>query len=392
MSAQARPNLTPADDARRSGLMLQHAQALKAGDHPRALAALQELVNLDHASKDPFPQIDAEQIFAPLEPLKYVIRGIDLCPGAPALWAGYGYSKKTVSAQSAALTIASGGGKVWGAFEAPEGRVLHIDYEQGSRLTRERYQRLAHPMMVGPADLQQRLVLVALPGRYLDQPTAESDLARLVEGFTLVIVDSLKAAAPTIEENSSDARSVLDRLTRVSEKTGATFVVIHHARKPNQNQLGGSKMAIRGSGALFDACGSVLVFEGEKGRPTRVSHEKARASGILAPDFELDVSDVPDGSNPRAGLVVTAHAAPDREAAADSAARDRRLAQNSRLRGELRELFEREPEQGSARAIAEKIGRRRVDVAAVLELMADAGEIEATGKTNNRRHRWLGTK
>lgn len=336
------------------------------------------------------PRLDAAGIFAPLEPIAYVIQAIDLCPGAPGMWAGFGFSGKTVAAQAAALAIAAGLGKVWGAFNAPQGKAVHIDWEQGPRLTRERYQRLGAAMMIGPSDIGDRLSLVSMPSRYLDEPAAEAELCKLADGVQLVIVDSLRAAAPSLDENSSDVRRVLDTLGRVSSRTGAAFLVIHHARKPNQQQAGGTKMAIRGSGALFDACGSVLVFEAEKGQPTRVSHEKARASGVLTDDFTLTIADVPDGSNPRAGLVVTAEAAPSREQQNEDAARDRQLARSKQLREELTALFQEKRELGGTDSIAERIGRKAADVRRVLGSMVSDGLVESVGNTSNRRHRWLG--
>ena len=363
--------------------MSQATAPKKPAGHAEHLADVRDMV----PPPDPFPKLGAPEIFAPLPPIGYVIRAIDLCPGAPALWAGYGYSGKTAAAQSAALAIAGGVGKVWDCFAAPRGRALHLDYEQGSRLTRERYQRLGFAASLGPSDLGDRLSLVTMPTRYLDQPAAESDLERIAAGYQLVIVDSLRAAAPTVDENSSEVRRTLDMLSRVSERTAAAFVVIHHARKPNTTQQGGAKMAIRGSGALFDAAGSVLVFEAEKGEPARVSHEKARSSGILCDDFLLTISDLPDSADPRAGLLVAASSAPSREDQVEDQARARRLARAERLCLELRELFDREPEQGGADSIATKLGRRPADVRAALKLIVDAGEVEPTGATRDRRHR-----
>lgn len=377
-------------DARESLLLQQHAQALKAGDLVRAHAVLGQIVEIRGAEENPFPIIDSAGIFAPLEPVNYIIRAIDLCPGAPGLWAGYGFSKKTITAQAAALDIAAGTGKVLGCFASTTGRVLHLDYEQGSRLTRERYQRLGFARMIGPSDLGDRLSLVSMPRRYLEHPAAEAELCRLVDGYSLVIADSLTAACPTIEQNASEARRPLDMTTRVSEKTGAAFLWIHHARKPSLNQAGGLKMAIRGSGAIFDACGSVLVFEGERDQPARVSHEKARSSGVLTEDFEVDVADIPDGANPRAGVLVTATAAPSREDAAEDAARERRIAKTDRLAEELCALFEREPEQGGADSIATKLGRKPADVRPVLRVIVDRGWVVADGKTSDRRHAWKG--
>jgi hypothetical protein len=251
--------------------------------------------------------LSVDEIFAPLPSVHYLVEALDLCAGSPALVAGYGFSGKTAALQSAAVSIATGQ-RVWGTYAARQGRVIHLDYEQGSRLTRERYQRLAAAHMITPDELADRLALVCMPGLNLSSSDAERFLAKQVEHFDLAIVDSFRAACPGIDENSSEAREPLDMLGRISEKTGCAFAVIHHARKPSATQFGGAKMAVRGSGALFDACSSVLVLEAEKGKPTKVTHEKARTSGICSDDFLLRIEDREVGSDPRGGLVVTAEA------------------------------------------------------------------------------------
>jgi RecA-family ATPase len=218
----------------------------------------------------PFKRLGVADIFAPLPPVPWLVQALDLCPGAASLFAGYGFSGKTVAVQDLALAVATGT-KAWGTFNVRPGRVLHIDYEQGRRLTFERYQRLAAYRMIAPTELAESLSVVALPAVYLDTLGMEAMLTRECEGHALVVVDSLRAAAPTIEENDSGVRCVLDLLSRVSEKTGCVPIVIHHARKPSQDKTGGAKMAIRGSGAIFDACASVLVFDGQKGEPTRTA-------------------------------------------------------------------------------------------------------------------------
>jgi hypothetical protein len=142
---------------------------------------------------------------------------------------------------------------------------------------------------------------------YLDRRGAEFVLCRQCKECALLVVDSLRAAAPSLEENDSRFRGVLDMLARVSEKTGVVVLLIHHARKPQRGApAGAAKMAIRGSGAIFDACASVLVFEAEKGQATRVHHEKARTSGRTTDDLVLEIQDVEVDGDLRGGLVVEA--------------------------------------------------------------------------------------
>jgi hypothetical protein len=92
--------------------------------------------------------LDGAAIAAPLPPLAYLVRGLALVAdaGPPHLMAGYGYSGKTLALQSMALSLAAAR-NVWGFYPCPDRRqVVHVDFEQGERLTRIRYQRLARAM------------------------------------------------------------------------------------------------------------------------------------------------------------------------------------------------------------------------------------------------------
>jgi hypothetical protein len=252
--------------------------------------------------------VPASEIFAPLSPVNYLVEALDICPGAPTMVAGYGFSMKTISWQSAAIGIATGR-RVWNEFKARRGRVLHIDYEQGRPLTFRRYQRLAVGMGIDWRELEGQLAVLSLPTVHFESITQSDALCRLVDGYDLVIFDSYRASCPAIEENSSEARVPLDLQLRASDRTGATFVTIHHCRKPTEGAPGGARMALRGSSAIYDALGSALIFEGTKGEPTRVLHEKARTSGVIAETFYLEVLDVAVDEDPRAGLLVRTKAA-----------------------------------------------------------------------------------
>lgn len=255
---------------------------------------------------------NAVEISRPLPPVPWLCERLELAPGAVSMFAGFGYSGKTASAQSLALSIASGK-LVWGAYPCRAGRVLHLDYEQGRRLTDERYQRLALGMGLTLSDLADSLCVSSFPDLYLDSPGCWSTLEDLVRDFDLVMVDSFRAAFPGIDENASDVRKWLDPFGRLSETTGTSFLLIHHARKSSKADNGGSIQTLRGSSAILDACQSVLVFNGQKGEPPKVEHVKARITGRALPDFQLDISDVSGPSSdpeldgrddPRAGLAI----------------------------------------------------------------------------------------
>ncbi len=248
--------------------------------------------------------IGGDEIAAPLPELPYLIQPLGLAHGAPICVAGYGYSGKTVAMQSMCLALASEN-RVWGVHAGKAGRVLHIDYEQGARLTRERYQRLARAMDVDLAGLLDQLRLSCLPDVYLDDGDAFDVYARACDGFQFALVDSFRAAGPKIDENSSEVRRYLDTLGRVSEKTGTAIAFIAHAKKPNGEAQ--ARHSVRGSSAIFDACSSVFVVEGTNKSQARVSHEKCRNTGLPVDDFGFLFEDVPSacGSNPKWGLRVT---------------------------------------------------------------------------------------
>lgn len=326
----------------------------------------------------------ASDIARPLPPVDWLVERIGLTHGAPLMIAGYGFSGKTVAAQALALDLAAPSQgpfrQVWRLFPARTKpcRVLHLDHEQGLRLTAARYQRLARARGLALEGLP--LGLISLPDLYLDWPATEAELLRVCEHYDVVIVDSLRAAAPGLEENSSDFRRPLDLLTRVADKTGCTGIVIHHARKPTKDAAGGAKTSVRGSGALFDACASVLVFEGVKDGPTLVSHEKSRVSGLLCDDFELRVEDVEQGT----GLKVTAqiHEEETEEQVADRARIDAQR-QCKLDRQSIRKAFrEHDPTAAepcapfSREGIAGQIGRARIPARAAWDSLVDRGELE----------------
>lgn len=182
--------------------------------------------------------------------------------------------------------------------------MAFVDYEIGDELSRLRAKRLALGM---GADWERvvapRLRLASMPKLYLTSADGEGQWCRALDGCTFAVVDSLRRASPGVDENDSRITEYLDRLTRVSLTTGCAIVVIHHASTKGDG-TGRRKAAPRGSSAIFDACGSVLVMSAEKGAPALVSHEKAPTRGTTTDDFYLAIRDVPLDGDPMAGLAV----------------------------------------------------------------------------------------
>ncbi len=273
-------------------------RSLKGGEFNPEDVAKAPIVGWGDEREDPFAleTYGADEIFAPAAPVDWLLEDLDLCPGPPAMLGGYGFSGKTMLAQALAVSVAAGR-QAWGLFKVRRGSVLHLDYEQGAIVTRRRYRQLCKGLGVEAGDLAGLAVATHPPFR-LDEPSAEKWIMRNGEGRALVVVDSFRAAAPSADENSSDVRRSLDLLSRCAERQGFATVVVHHAKKPSKDSRAGASVSLRGSGAIFDACSSVLMLT--RGRAAvRVDHVKARTSGMLQPPFHLciagSIDDADDG-------------------------------------------------------------------------------------------------
>lgn len=246
------------------------------------------------------------EIAMPMPEPSYLVKELGMVDGggSPHIIAGYGFSGKTLALQSLALSLVTAR-PIWAAFQCRDARrVVHVDLEQGDRLTRRRYQRLAIGMNIGEGEIGDRLELVVLPQIRLVKKDRDAWL-RLMTDRSLIIVDSLRAASPGVDENSSAIREPLDMLLSLSEATGCRGALVVHARKPGEKDgPNGAKFSIRGSSAIFDASDGAYVFAGQKGEPVTVSCERVRSHGDPCEDFAIAIQDVAVGEDLRAGVKV----------------------------------------------------------------------------------------
>lgn len=256
---------------------------------------------------EPFAWVGAHELAAPLPDPSWAVEGLQMGPGRPVMIAAYAGTAKTIAAQSLALAYAAGL-EVWGAFPTKGGTARHLDYEQGSYATRRRYQRLAFGLGLSLETMDpDRLQLLSFPPFYL-RPSDSDAWERAIYGCGLVVVDSFRAATPGADENTSDVRQHVDTLTRISERTGATVLLIHHAGKTKQGGGSGDpRQAARGSSALLDAVGCAFLLEmSSYSAPRRMRQTKmpAEADGESVPDGELLIQDVEGPSGRAHGLRI----------------------------------------------------------------------------------------
>lgn len=257
--------------------------------------------------RDRWPRLTASDLATELPPIPWVCEALGMAPGAVTIVGGAGFGGKTVSMQAFLLAVASGQ-KAWKYFDVAQGRAVHIDYEQDRHLTQLRYQRIARSMGIHDLrELEGQIEAYCLPPSHLDESCAMNDLARLLDGAKIAIVDAFRGAFPSAKENDSGVRSFLDMLQRVSSVTGCTIAVIAHSKKMSDDT--DIRSSLRGSGALFDSAQTVYMLDGTPKKCTRVTNTKDRLLGETRDVFGLRVEDVDDGHDRRWGLSVT-YAAP----------------------------------------------------------------------------------
>jgi hypothetical protein len=253
-------------------------------------------------------RIHAGEIANPLPPVKWLCEplGIASESGRPNVFAAQAGAGKTMTAQALGLAVASGS-KLFGEWECTQGPVLHIDLDQGRRSTFRRYQQLAAGMGLDLRGLPLDVAISSL--RFIDHKQinrkAVDALARFVEGSTLVIVDCLRALAAGVDENASEFGDTLLELQLISERTGVTWLVIHHGGKSEGS-------AVRGTSAIRDRAGCLWLLEqGGRWRHDKISEHDTE----MRPDFTTAFAAAPGGpagTRVTLSLVIDEDAAPER--------------------------------------------------------------------------------
>lgn len=231
------------------------------------------------------PTLWGPQLAEPLGPIPWICQDLTIAPGRPTVFAGEGGTRKGWLAMAIQVCAASGQ-KLFGRVGfKPNMRTIYFDYEQGSRMSRQRFQLLAGGLGISLYDLGERLgyrwrpLPTLAPTRETDRPKVIDELCKLVDGIDLVVVDSLRACSPGIEENGVFSSLALDIATDASERTGTTFLFLDHAGKPPKDPRENGrtrKHSQRGHSSKLDANQTLFVFSSKKGDPTFVTCERSQ--------------------------------------------------------------------------------------------------------------------
>lgn len=180
---------------------------------------------------------------------------------------------KSLSAQVRAVTAATGGGEHLGEAVAAR-RVVFFDLESPEDVV---YSRLWGLDVRGNVE---GLAYVHRPAGFdlLDPARLARFRETLVsERAELCVVDSLRRAAPGLDENDSRQVSTLfTALREIAAELAVTIIVVHHPRKPVGDAKIEALYAARGSGDLIGSVDSYVFYRRLAGGLVRVEHGKAR--------------------------------------------------------------------------------------------------------------------
>jgi hypothetical protein len=265
-------------EVKRPALDAEHAGV---DDHLAAGFGLQELLELEEEqvgdeekpAADPFPVVDLDAFLStpPAEP-EWDWRGW-YARGDVVLGAGDPGVGKSLVALGSAVMAANGGGELLGEPITAR-RALFFDLESPDDVV---YQRLYAFGLRGNAG---GFAYVHRPAYFnlLDSESFSRLRATIAAtSAELVVIDSLRRAAPGLDENDSRDVSILFTALRdIAAELGCTIIVIHHPRKPVGDAKVEALYAARGSGDLIGSVDSYLFFRKLSGGLIRIEHGKAR--------------------------------------------------------------------------------------------------------------------
>jgi hypothetical protein len=192
----------------------------------------------------------AAEALAPRPPVEWIVNDLIYRKSVTVLY-GDGGTKKTWSAMHLAACVASGA--PWGDFQTERSRVLFIDEENGED---EIAGRAGSCLRGAQADEQAGLFYISLAAFHLDKPKDEELMTNEIvrHNVGLVILDALADLMTGDENSKQDTQPVFNALRRITEKSGAAIIVIHHANKTGSH---------RGSSVIKDAPDILLQVTSE---------------------------------------------------------------------------------------------------------------------------------
>lgn len=209
-------------------------------------------------------------------PLEYLVEDLITTASLSIIYGAAG-SLKSMLVADLAMSVASGtpwlpaGPNNLGCSprQCVQVPVLWVDFDNGSRRTKERVEALARARGLDPETTP--FYFVSMPTPWLDASNegAMQALTELIEehNIGLVVFDNLGTVSGGKDENSAEMIQVLGNFRRLVEDTYAAVIIIHHERKhSNGNARAGERL--RGFSGIEAALDLALLVERSEGSPS----------------------------------------------------------------------------------------------------------------------------
>lgn len=256
-------------------------------EHEIRTYMIRQLDQIEEANTEGWTLRSAGDALQPHPPLQYLVDQMLPLGALGIVYGGPGSLKSMVLAD---LAVCVAGGIRWlepldsdlhqpgVSLSTTQAPVLWIDLDNGTRRTDIRLGAMLRGHGLGP---QTPIHYISMPVPSLDASNAAAmnQLSKRVarDGFQMVVIDNLGLITGEVEENSARMASVMGRLRRLVEETGATVLLIHHQRKSSGGTEGARKgETLRGHSSIEASLDLALLIERKPGEdaiaviPTKV--------------------------------------------------------------------------------------------------------------------------
>jgi len=176
------------------------------------------------------------------------------------------------------------GKKFLGKFDCSQGNVLYLDRENG-------FSELKHRSLMTKKGLnidKSPLFFLSETTFKLDNPFDIEELERFVveNDIKIIILDTYRRVI-SFKEDSADevSRFFVDTIKPISERTGVSFIFIHHEKKGESS--GDNMDMLRGSSDLVNYADSIIQLK-RKGDTIIIEQTKQRGAKELEP-FQVKI-------------------------------------------------------------------------------------------------------
>lgn len=229
--------------------------------HPDLVEKLRSLVEPRPEDVDEIPVLDLELLLAGDPPeIPWLWEGW-LSKGDLAMLAADPGTGKSMLLLAVAVAMRAGG-EVLGS-NVVKGRAGIIDLENPVTEVHARLSKMG--LRFDDAD---RLAYASNVDIDLTRADSYSRLEKMIatHELDLLVVDSLRAAAPGADENDSgEMAMILTPLRRLTANTGCTVALIHHAKKRQSDAATDAMSMLRGSSAIGGALDQLLFARKKAG-------------------------------------------------------------------------------------------------------------------------------